>query len=68
MLVPQHIVSQLADADPALGVSFPILDVQGSLLDQPVQGQGYQVRHGGVFGGAGSDGVADVEDEEGGEG
>lgn len=38
VLVPQHVVAQLADADPGLREGFLVLDVQGGLGGEAVEG------------------------------
>ena len=61
VLVPEHIVSQLANADPGLGVGLLVLGVQGSLRGETIESQGDEVRHGIVDRLAGEDERADVK-------
>ena len=61
MLVSEHIVSQLADADPRLWVGLLVLAVQGSLRGETVKSQGDEVRHGTVDRPAGDDERADIQ-------
>jgi len=46
----EDIVSQLADADPALGVAFPVLSVEGGLFGELVESERDESRDSGIGG------------------